>query len=123
MSAFSGSQTGEGGAFYLDTVRISLFSLNAVTITGSTAELNGGIIFVGKMPGAISITASTFTDFSVSSDQLGSLLYSETESAVSLTLNHSTFTCSSIYNPDLALLAVSTSTSKRAGAIYLEGSK
>ena len=57
LSAFSGSQTGEGGEFYLDTVRISLFSLNAVTITGSTAELNGGIIFVGKMPGAISITA------------------------------------------------------------------
>ena len=52
----------------MDTVRISLFSLNAVTITDSTAELNGGIIFVGKMPGAISITASTFTDFSVNSD-------------------------------------------------------
>lgn len=65
VSAYSGSGTGAGGAFYLDTVRVSSFKLDTVTINGASAELNGGVIYVGRMPGQILITKSSFTDFIV----------------------------------------------------------
>jgi len=122
VSAYSGSGTGAGGAFYLDTVRLSLFQLDTVTITGASAELNGGVIYVGRMPGQIVIRTSSFTDFIVDKDHYGSFLYSGFETAVTIKVSISTFTCSSTATAALAAAAILASTATRAGAFYVKGS-
>jgi hypothetical protein len=84
--------------FYLDTVRLENFSLEDVTVTDTRAELDGGMIFVGKMPGTINITDSTFSNFWVAETRTGSFLHSATENSLRILLSRNAFICNSTFN-------------------------
>lgn len=123
IKAVSGIQAGIGGAFHFDTIRISNVTINNVTVNNAQAELDGGVFYIDKMKGFISLTKSTFIDFKVSAAYLGSFFYSGYESEVQLSISHSNFKCSSVYTDLEADAAVVSKTAMRAGAIYMKGSK
>jgi hypothetical protein len=97
ISALSGIDQGIGGAIYFDTVRVSTFSMNNITINNARAEKDGGIFYVQKMKGSIILTKSKFIDFKVSDTQLGSFFYSGSETEVLLSISDTDVKCSSVF--------------------------
>ncbi|TNV88247.1 hypothetical protein FGO68_gene13755 [Halteria grandinella] len=120
--AISGIDEGVGGAIHFDTIRISAFNMENVTITKAYAEKDGGVFYVSKMKGTISLIKSKFIEFKVSQTQLGSFFYSGTETDVKLLISESFIKCSNVFTEVEADTAVENKVALRAGAIYMESS-
>jgi hypothetical protein len=55
----------DGGSFYFDSKQISAVNIDKLKIVNSkTLMKNGGVFFVNKIAGLITITSSTFDTYS-----------------------------------------------------------
>ena len=85
--------------------------------------MNGGVIYVGQMPGKVIINQGcTINDFAVSASQLGSFFYSGSEPQVALVISNSFITCTSIFLSINMVNAIAKQTAVMAGAIYMQNS-
>lgn len=98
-----GLMQGSGGAFYMNSNRVSLLALKKMQISNVQADMHGGVIYVDQMNGEVQIIdGSTIEEFKVSPQQKGSLFHSGNERNIKLTIKNSYIKCTQNYLSTIA---------------------